>query len=224
MIEYLNPQGSDEWLDARRGVLTASNFRVARARLKNGGFTADAHKLAMDIAREQLGGTSSRKYQSEAMRIGSEEEANAFAEYENQRFEFPEKVGLITTDDRLYGCSPDGLVGDDGGIEIKTMVSSETLFRCWAECNIEEYKDQCLGAMWLFDRQWWDVCLWAYDMSQPLKIIRIERCEPEIETLVEDLDRFMQLINQYKQQIDASAPAYFNGHVLMDTVESKPWS
>lgn len=224
MIEYLNPQGSDEWIDSKRGVLSASNYRITRERTKKGDFTAPAHKLAMDIAREQLGGISGRKYQSYQMKLGQEEEENAFAEYENQRFEFPRHVGLITTDDRLYGCSPDGLVGDDGGIEIKTMVSSETLLKCWAGGDISDYKDQCLGAMWLLNRQWWDVCLWAYDMPEPLKIIRIERNEVEIENLTEDLDQFMRLVNTYKKMIDPNAPDYFNGHELMQTVEHKQWN
>lgn len=223
MIEYLNEQGSDEWIDARRGVMTRSVAKIARERTKKGEFTAASRLLAQDIAREQLGGISSRKYQSYQMRLGQEEESNAFAEYENQRFEFPKQTGLITTIDRLYGCSPDGLVGSDGGIEIKTMVSSDSLFSYWATGDVSEFKDQCLMAMWLLNRQWWDVCLWAYDMPEKLKIVRIERHEPEIETLIEDLDRFMQLVNQYKKMINSASIDYHNGHVLAETVESRPW-
>lgn len=223
MIEYLNAQSTDEWLDSRRGVLTASNFKTARSRTRKGEFTLEAQKLAMNIAREQLGGISPRKYQNDAMRIGKEEEENAFAEYENQRFEFPKQAGLITTDDRLFGCSPDGVVGRDGGIEIKTMVSSETLFKCWGDGDIDEYKDQCLGAMWLLDREWWDLCLWAYDMPDPLKIIRIWRNEKEEFSLLLDLAVFMDLVNEYKFKLKKDAEPYFNGHILMDRVESRKW-
>lgn len=220
MIEYLNPQGSLEWHDARRGVLTASAFRVARSRNRNGEFTNAAHRLAMNLAREQLGGVTPEGFQNDAMRLGSEQEAYALAAYENERFEFPQKVGLFTTDDRLLGCSPDGLINTDGGIEVKTMVGTETLMRAYVNEDISEYKDQCIGGMLLLNRKWWDLCLWWHEMEK-LKVIRIARDEAEIQALNSDLHEFMQIVNHYKTKLDPASQPNHNGHVLLSTVEMK---
>jgi len=104
------------------------------------------------------------------------------------------EVGFITTDDGLFGASVDGLVGQDGVIEIKTMVSSNTLFDKVVYGDISDYIDQCNGAMWLLSRQWCDLILWCPDLNY-MKIHRIERNDDIITELESDLIAFMRRVN-----------------------------
>ena len=72
MITYTDAQGSDEWLAARRGVITASMFATAREKMKRSGEpTAKAQLYAMNTARERAGGTVAAIFQTAAMKTGS---------------------------------------------------------------------------------------------------------------------------------------------------------
>ena len=115
-------------------------------------------------------------YQNAAMRFGTEQEPLARAAYESATGNMVIEVGFIVDDEGYFGLSPDGLVDDDGVLEIKTMVSSDTLFTAMADGDISEYIDQCTGYLWLLGRKWVDLVLWAPDL-RAMKIIRIERDE-----------------------------------------------
>lgn len=206
IIHHEHEQGSLKWLEARRGVITASMFKHCRdykaptAAQKKDGVTrgepsAKLLGYAFDLARERLGGKAPEKFQSAAMREGREQEQFARAAYEAQTGNIVEQVGFFTTEDGEFGCSPDGLIGDDGIIEIKTMVSSETLFTAVAEGDISEYLDQCLGTLWILGRKWVDLCLWIPDMDK-LIVKRIERDENAIEVLEADLLTFAAIVEQ----------------------------
>ncbi len=82
MIHYDFEQGTPEWLESRKGVITGSKFRDARDRLKNGNPSSKAILYAQDVARERCGGTAEKVFQNAAMRIGSEQEQFANAAYE----------------------------------------------------------------------------------------------------------------------------------------------
>lgn len=199
MIYSNHPQGTPEWLETRRGVITASRFRDAREKLKDGRPSKVAIQYAMDTARERLGGRAPQKFVNAAMREGTEQEPLARLAYEARTGRLVEEVGFAATEDRLFGVSVDGLVGDDGIVEIKTMVSSDTLFTALGG-DISAYMDQCIGAMWLLHRQWVDLVLWAPDLKcigRHLTIHRIDRDDDAIESLESDLIDFNRLVTQY---------------------------
>ncbi len=138
------------------------------------------------------------------MRTGSEQETFARLAYESLTGELVEETGFFTTDDRLFGVSVDGLIGDDGVIEIKTMVSSETLFKAVVDGDISDYTDQCNGAMWLLGRKWVDLVLWAPDLEpigRHLTIIRINRNDEAIAALEADLMQFAALVSTYETNL-----------------------
>lgn len=206
MIHHDHPQGSPEWLAVRRGVVTGSRFKDCRdykaptAAQKKEGITrgepsAKLLSYAYDTARERLGGMAPAKFQSAAMRMGTEQEAPARLAYERRTRNLVEEVGFFTTEDRLFGLSPDGLIDDDGVLEIKTMVSSDTLFTAVAHGDVSEYMDQCLGYLWLLGRQWVDLCLWVPDLEH-LTIRRITRDENAIEALEADLMAFAVMVRK----------------------------
>ena len=192
LIHHTAPQGSDEWHEARRGVITGSRFRDARDRKRDGSLSAAALGYAQDLARERCGGLLLPAFTTPAMRIGTEQESAARLAYELQTGHVVEECGFWATDDGLFGVSPDGLVGDDGLIEIKTMCSSATLFRAVVDGDISDYRDQIVGELWLLHRDWCDLCLWVPDLGDggALVIRRILRDEEEIDTLAADLVAF----------------------------------
>jgi len=196
MIYYTDPQGSEAWLAARRGVITASRFKDCRDRLKNGNPSKVCELYAMDVARERLGGMAQQKFQNAAMRMGTEQEPLARMAYESSTGEIVQEAGFITTDDRLFGASVDGFVGDDGIVEIKTLVSSDTLFTV-VSGDISAYTDQCNGALWLLNRKWVDLVLWVPDLRR-FTVQRIERDEAVIEALEADLMKFAATVGTYE--------------------------
>lgn len=205
MIFDRSPQGSQEWLDARRGCITGSRFRDCRDRLKNDSPSKTCLAYAMDVARERCGGKAPGAFVNAAMRTGTAEEPKARIAVELSKGYLVEEVGFACTDDRKFGLSVDGLVDDDGIVEIKTMVSSDTLFRAVVDGDISDYVDQCNGAMWLLGRKWVDLVLWAPDLPEParLTVIRIERDDNAIQTLEDDLMEFERLVSKYEAKLRA---------------------
>lgn len=196
-------QGSDEWLTARRGKITGSRFKDARDKLKGGQPSKACLGYAMDVARERIGGSAPPKFQNAAMRTGTEQEPFARAMYEARTGHMVDEAGFYLSDDAVFGLSPDGLVNDDGVIEIKTMVSSETLFTAVADGDVSAYMDQCLGYLWLLGRQWVDLVIWTPDLNH-MAIHRITRDENAIEALEADLMAFARLVTQYENTLRAA--------------------
>ena len=155
-----------------------------------------ARRYALDVSRERCGGRAPGKYTTSAMRQGREQEGIARFRYEIMTGYLVREVGIFKTEDDIFGVSPDGLIGDDGVLEVKTLVSSDTIFTAVADGDISEYVDQCLGYLWLLGRKWVDIGLWLPDFDK-LLIYRIERDEGAIEALESDLIAFAGLVNGY---------------------------
>lgn len=208
MIHHNHAQGSPEWLAARKGCITGSRFKDAREKLAKGGPSKAQLQYAMDTARERVGGTVPPKFANAAMRTGTEQEPHARMHYEAITGNLVQEVGFITTDDGLFGLSPDGLIGDDGVLEVKTMVSSDTLFTAVADGDLSSYIDQCNGYLWLLGRQWVDLCLWCPDLEAiglAMTIHRITRDEAAIESLEADLLAFAGRVDGYEAALRSAA-------------------
>lgn len=204
------PQGSDEWLTARKGRITGSKFSTAREKLKSGTLSSKANLYAEDIARERLGGKAESVYVNKAMNFGTEQEPFARAAYETTTGNIVQEVGFAASDCGMYGLSPDGLVGDDGVIEIKTMVSSDTLFTAVVEGDLSKYMDQVNGYLLFLDRKWVDVVLWTPDLEETglgLVIKRVHRDEKALAELRTDLDSFAAIVRKYESQLRRLAAA-----------------
>jgi exodeoxyribonuclease (lambda-induced) len=220
VIVHQHEQGTDEWLSARRGAITGSRFSDARDRTAKGAMTSRATLYAQDVARERCGGAAPGVFVNAAMRTGTEQEPLARLAYEARTGNMVEEAGFITTDDSKFGVSVDGLVDDDGMIEIKTMVSSGTLFKAVVEGDHSDYLDQINGSLWLLGRKWCDLILWAPDLpAGKMTIIRIERDDNVIQKLEDDLISFEKLVSDYESKLrrvmSADLPA--------EVPELKPW-
>lgn len=209
MIFHSDTQGTPEWIESRRGVITGSRFKDARNKLKNGALSKECLRYAMDVARERCGGRAPDTFQNAAMRFGTEQEPLARMAYEAATGYIVDEAGFITTDDRIFGVSVDGLVGDDGMVEIKTMVSSDTLFTAVVEQDHSAYIDQIYGSLWLLGRKWCDLILWAPDLEPigaHLTIRRILRDDDYIGAMELELVEFNRLVARYQHQLKNVQP------------------
>lgn len=112
-------QRSDEWFSARLGCVTASRTADVMAKTKSGYSTSRANYMAQLIT-ERLTGQANEGFSSAAMQWGTDTEPQARMAYELMTGETVEETGFVLHPTiKLFGASPDGLVGSDGLIEIK---------------------------------------------------------------------------------------------------------
>jgi exodeoxyribonuclease (lambda-induced) len=207
------PQGSEAWLQARVGKITASRYKDARDRLKPakgktiGEPSAKCTAYAAQVAVERIAGRPVEKaFENWQMREGTEQEPHARAAYDLETGNIVDEVGAIVTDDDLFLYSPDGLVGDDGLLEIKTILSPERIVRVIGEGDLSEYMDQCLGGLWLTGRKWIDLVLWCpalESIGRQLTVHHITRDENAIEALEADLIAFARMVQEKETQLRA---------------------
>lgn len=209
MIYHDFPQGSDEWLAARAGVITASRFKDARDTLKSGAPSYKCINYGAQVALERIAGRPIDKtFVNWQMREGQEQEAFARMAYEADTGHIADEVGFITTDDRLFGYSADGVIGDDGLIEIKTILSGEVALSVCGRRDLSGYMDQCLGGLWLTGRKWLDLVIWCPAL-EPIgrQYVRhhITRDEKAIESLENDLMKFAALVADFEKELRRDA-------------------
>lgn len=186
-------QNSLEWLQARAGVVTASELDAVitpefKARKGEGVTTY----LAQKVAERWIGG-SLPGFQSIDMELGKILEDDAIPAYE---FEYNEKitrVGLLTTDCGRIGCSPDGLIGEDGGIEIKCP-RADTHVRNLITGQIpKEYIIQIHTGLYVTGRKWWKFM--SYHRRFPSLVVTVERDEALIERMREAIMPFLERLD-----------------------------
>jgi hypothetical protein len=215
-MKYITaPQGSEAWLQARAGKITASRYKDARDRLKPakgetiGKPSAKCCAYAAQVAVERIAERPIDKvFQNWQMREGQEQEPHARNAYDVETGNIVQEVGAVVTDDDLFLYSPDGLIGDDGLLEIKTLLSADVILRVIGQGDLSEYMDQCLGGLWLTGRKWLDLVLWApalEPIGRQLTIKRITRDENEIEALEADLLAFAAMVRQAEATLRGAA-------------------
>lgn len=211
-------QGSDEWLTARAGVITASRFSDARGKLskaskngKAGDPNGDAIKYAWTLAMERIAGKPlDDTFTTWQMKRGTELEPQARIAYEGRFPCLVEESGLVLTDDRLFGYSTDGFVDGDGMVEIKCPAACDKLGAIWSnpETAADEYIDQINGGLWITGRKWCDLivyCPWLEPVGKELFVKRITRDDDAIEELEADLVEFSRLVSKFEELLRKEA-------------------
>ena len=186
-------QGSAEWLDIRRGKITASRIADVLAVLKKGGEGAARRNYRIEQIAERLSGRSEDHYVSPEMEWGTEFEPIARSAYEIATESMVDTVGFVlhpTFD--FAGSSPDGLVGDDGGLELKCPKTTTHIKWLMDGGVPEEHQAQCLWNMICCERQWWDFM--SYDPRMPegrkIFIVRMNRDEARIAEIEAEVSKF----------------------------------
>lgn len=201
-------QGSAAWLEARCGRITASRIADVLAVLKKGGEGADRRNYRIELVAERLSGRTEDHYVSPEMEWGTLLEDEARTAYEMETGEMVETVGLILHPTFDYAAaSPDGLVGDKGGIEIKCPKTTTHIKWMLAGTVPEEHAAQCLWNMACAERDWWDFVSYDPRLPDGLRIftVRMHRDEELVFAIQAGVCEFNEevdaLVTELRQRI-----------------------
>jgi putative phage-type endonuclease len=182
----LNAQRTPEWFEKRAGKFTGSRFADLMAVTKSGP-SASRRNLLATLAVERLTGQCVETYSNAAMERGVALEEEARQVYEARIGDLCVEVDFIAHPTLPnVGISPDGLVGDDGLVEIKVPMSmAKHLDALLSGAHAVEYRWQLVGQMWVTGRKWVDAV--SYDPRYPeglrLAITRLEYAPEDGERL-----------------------------------------
>lgn len=179
-------QGSGEWYAARMGIPTASEFATLIAVNKDAKDKKTRTTYMRKLAGELLTGEPMEAYTNAHMERGKEMEDEARKAYAFMMDAEPVRVGFIRLGDA--GCSPDSLIGEDGGLEIKTALPHIQIERLERGELPAEHRAQVQGNLWITGRAWWDFV--SYCPKLPLFRIRVARDDGYIANIAGSVDAF----------------------------------
>lgn len=198
MKTYDVEQNTPEWFDVRKGIPTASEFHriLTPTGKKSAQATGYMEKLLAEII---LGKPVQTFEKTPWMERGNELEQEASDYYEFENGVEVKKIGFCTDDLGLYGCSPDRLVGEEGGLEIKVVAPNTQVSYLLSGKFDNDYKPQIQGTLLITGRKWWD---WqSYCPEMPAVKFRIERDEAYIAELKAELEIFNKKLEESKQSL-----------------------
>lgn len=196
-------QGSPSWHSARCGLITASRMADVMAYGKSGPLAARQNYLAEKVI-ERLTGQPIPSRDLPAMQWGHDYEGEARAVYELQSAAPVEDVGLVVHESLPFvGASPDGLVGDDGGLEIKCPMSLAVHLRTLQNGMPSEHRWQIQGNLWVTGRRWWDFVSYQplFPESLRLYVERVQRDEDAIAKLEAECVKFNNEVEEALEQL-----------------------
>tara|TARA_R110000796_G_scaffold9078_4_gene31232 strand:+ start:6259 stop:6891 length:633 start_codon:yes stop_codon:yes gene_type:complete len=206
MIFHDVEQNSDEWMKLRLAKATGSNFSCFMANYGKA-FGEPAKKYALRIALERINGFKSENgFTNEHMERGHEQEPIARMMYEDEHFAEVTNGGFF--DCGLYGDSPDGLVGDNGVIEIKSVIETTHYATLERKSFDPAYKWQLVGHLDCTSREWVDFISYCADFptGKQLIVYRLHRHEVDDELTMLDKRRkeFLALVDTIQNNIEES--------------------
>ena len=166
-------QRSPEWFALRVGIPTASEF--ASLVTSSGELSKTIPRYAKTLAAEKFSGRTLDAWEGNVWtERGQAMEAEAIRLYEFATDCVVSPIGFVTTDDGRAGCSPDGLVGDDGLVEVKCLKAENHIeaimyYNKHGRCE-PGYVQQPQGQLWVCERKWCDLIF--YHPVLPLLVIR----------------------------------------------------
>lgn len=195
-------QGSEKWHAARCGLLTASEFDLILTPTLKIAANAKERAHLWEIAAQRISGYVEPQYVSDAMLRGHDDEIEARLLY-SRHFAPVREVGFVTNDKWGFtlGCSPDGLVGDDGGIETKSRCQKyqvqticENVWTDKGETIPPEFMLQIQGEMLVCERRWWDFI--SYSNGLPMAVIRVHPDAAVQDAIIEAAAKFEARISE----------------------------
>jgi hypothetical protein len=198
MIRLDIEQRSPEWIAARIGLPTASQFhRILTPKTMKPSGQQDAY--LNELLAEWALDCSLQGDVSEFMERGTGLEESAVQFYEFTQEEKSEKVGFCLLDDGSAGCSPDRLVGAGGGLEIKCPSPQVHIANMLDQGDLDKYRAQVQGCLWITEREWWDTL--SYHPSLPPAVVRAERDERFIALLAELVSEFCERLTAGRERL-----------------------
>ena len=197
-------QGTDEWHEMRRGVITASRFKDVMSKGRGDAPSKTRQSYMLELAAESLTGNVEHFEPNKYMQWGTEKEPEAKSMYELITDNEVAEVAFIKHDTLNCGVSPDGLIDTNGGLEIKCPKTTTQLETFLSGKMPSQHKAQVQGCLWVTERQWWDFV--SFDPrivgESSFFTVRVERDEDYIANLAEQISLFdselQSLINKLK--------------------------
>jgi len=207
-------QRSPEWFTMRKGKITSSEVYkiMGESRSKTELLSETAKSYLLEKVAESLGGESN-SISNQATEWGTDLEDTAVEVYEARTSQKVDKCSFITLNDS-YGGSPDGLVGQEGCIEIKCPFSSANHIKYSLISNDAEFKKvvtnyyyQCMSHMLVSGAKWCDFISFdpRVDAEYMMFVYRLHRNEEEIENMKAKIEIAVNYINEVKSKL----PKYY---------------
>lgn len=183
-----NPQGSEAWHADRLGIVTMSRLKALLVNGKSAsGLGADAYTYMNQLIGERITGEPDDSFQGgRHTERGHEMEPLARQLYTDTTGNGIDEVGIILN--HGVGFSPDGLIGDDGALEIKTKLPKFQVEVLLAGEIPKEHIAQLQGGLWVSEREWIDFV--SYWPGMPMFVKRAYRDEAMIQKIAERVEIF----------------------------------
>jgi len=190
-------QRSPEWYEVKRGIPSSSGFSDIIT--STGKPSKSAMGYAQELAAERISGFTELSYQSRAMEEGSRREEESRLVYAMKREVEVRQVGFCLSDCGRYGCSPDGLVSDDGLLELKNRTGKVAIQHLLENKLPTSAIQQVQGQLFVAERQWCDYV--SYYPGLPMLIVRVERDEVFLKALEKELIIFCDMLDEICETI-----------------------
>ena len=196
MIIHDFEQGTDAWQDVRLGKLTASDFHTLM------GKSSTKKTILLKKAAERITGVKSDacNFSNIHTERGHALENEARALYSVHNMVDVKEVGFVELNETV-GCSPDGLVAEDGGVEIKCKDNHTHLYAATNNYIEPAHRTQCQFNMYVCGRSWWDYVLYNPNFSKPLFITRLARDD-------EYINEIQKYITECNEKIQSHIEAF----------------
>ena len=204
--------GTEEWLRSRLGKLTASRFKDIVGRKKNGDYYEKRQSYMIELIAERLTGMMADKFMYGPMQWGIETEPAALTAYAAKTGEEVTRTGFVDHPRiPMSGCTPDGLVGYDGLVEVKCPESRTHIEYLINRVAPEDYLPQMNWQMACTGRAWVDFASFDPRMPEGLRlfVVRVERDEKQIAAYEQDAMDFLKEMAWMIQRVES-------GHVTSD--------
>lgn len=196
-------QGTPEWFAQRLGKVTASRVADIIAKTKTGVAASRGNYLAQLVA-ERLTGQAADSFKSGAMQHGTETEPMARMAYETETGQMVTEVAMIQHPKiEMAGASPDGLVGEDGLIEIKCPNTSTHIATLMADKAPSGYMAQMQWQMACTGRAWVDFVSFDPRMPEDMQLFikRVPRDEKLIAEYEAEVIKFLAEVQETVEKL-----------------------
>jgi hypothetical protein len=188
---------------------SSSAIERALAGEEVGEYSDAAKDYAFRLAIERINGTPlDEGFETFAMRRGHDLEPFARAEHEAQSGLIVDRAGFILTDDESFGCSADGLIGNDSGAEYKCFIDPSRVRKFHIDNDPGEVFDQAQGCMWITGRKTWHIgmyCPALKNAGRQLWWKEFPRDDNYIDAMESDLWQFKLMVDDLEKQLRSEA-------------------
>lgn len=192
-------QGSVEWMRLRLGRVTASGIDAILTTKWAFSESAGMRTYLYKRIAEKLTGYPADQFSTKATEAGQILEPEAIPSFELDTNLDVQRVGFVIADDGRTGCSPDGLVGDDDGLEIKCPLPHTHVGYLVGGVLPDTYRAQVHASLWVTGRKRWH--FYSYCRKLPALHVVVERDEEIMNAITEALAKFYALFDSTLEKL-----------------------